>query len=210
MRIDAADADSQDSELYEGVGTRAMVNDVIKLGKGGTAGETNNVLVPYAYEKDVNVYSISVEGELTKISIDSIADDFNDQVFYKVNSDNRLTDVYIRIVDDTETVNPGNGNNLINIALTKTAGNNLTVSWNNAGGAYNTAGIKAVAQFYQVKDGVSYLLGSDEYAGALASYSALTSDFAMTQTGAYYATITIYDGTVVVDSATSAVVNLAI
>ena len=100
-----------DDSLTFVVGTDSVTNSVIKL--GGT---------PYAYTSDVNVYFVDVDGNLEASTITAIAQDSNDKVFYKVNSDGRLTDVYVKIVDETETVDPTPTNGIAAIGATGGSG----------------------------------------------------------------------------------------
>ena len=80
------------------VGTDSVTNDVIKLGN-----------THFAYTSDVEVYFVDVDGKLEASTITGIAADQNDQVFYKTNDKGLLTDVYVKVVDETETVTPGAG-----------------------------------------------------------------------------------------------------
>ncbi len=68
-----------DGTLHFVTTTDSVVNDVVKLGG-----------IPYAYEKNCNVYFISVDGELTKSDITAITEDDNDQVFFKLSDKGRL------------------------------------------------------------------------------------------------------------------------
>ena len=77
---------------------------------------------------------MNVDGDLEASSITAIAQDSNDKVFYKVNDDNRLTDVYIKVVDETETVTPGAGV-LSATALAKDSSGDLVASVTLAGPA---------------------------------------------------------------------------
>ena len=104
-----------DGSLRYATTTDSVTNDVIKLGG-----------IPYAYTRDVNVYFVNVDGDLEASSITAIAQDSNDKVFYKVNDDNRLTDVYIKVVDETETVTPGTGA-LSSAVLKNDASGNITI-----------------------------------------------------------------------------------
>ena len=95
-------------------GTKAMKNDVISLGNDG-----------YTYVSDVDVYYVTVDGELEISDIASIGDDDNDQVFFTVDSEERLTTVYVKVVDeDVEDPTPdGNGD----YAIKGTGGGNYTI-----------------------------------------------------------------------------------
>ena len=100
------------------VGTDSVTNDVIKLGN-----------THFAYTSDVEVYFVDVDGKLEASTITGIAADQNDQVFYKTNDKGLLTDVYVKVVDETETVTPGAGTFSAVMGKGTSAGNlTLTVS----------------------------------------------------------------------------------
>ena len=74
-----------------------------------TTGDTKNSVVKlggsvYAYGKDVKVYMINVEGDVNAIDVTSIGEDANDQVWFKLNDDDIVTDLYIKVVDTAEGV----------------------------------------------------------------------------------------------------------
>ena len=103
-------------------GVSSVKNQVITLGKGASA-------KGYTYVSDVNVYYVDVDGKLEVSDINSISSDENDIVFFAVDSDDRLTDVYVKVVDETETVNPGAGTFSAVMGKGTSAGNlTLTVS----------------------------------------------------------------------------------
>lgn len=58
----------------------------------------------YAYDKDVKVYMINVEGDVNAIDVTSIGEDANDLVWFKLNDDDIVTDLYIKVVDTAEGV----------------------------------------------------------------------------------------------------------
>ena len=97
-------------------GTDSVTNDVIKLGN-----------THFAYTSDVEVYFVDVDGKLEASTITGIAADQNDQVFYKTNDKGLLTDVYVKVVDETETVTPGAGV-LSATALAKDSSGDLVAS----------------------------------------------------------------------------------
>ena len=74
-----------------------------------TTGDTKNSVVKlggsvYAYGKDVKVYMINVEGDVNAIDVTSIGEDANDLVWFKLNDDDIVTDLYIKVVDTAEGV----------------------------------------------------------------------------------------------------------
>lgn len=93
------------------VGTDSVTNDVIKLGN-----------THFAYTSDVEVYFVDVDGKLEASTITGIAADQNDQVFYKTNDKGLLTDVYVKVVDETETVDPTPTNGIAAIGATGGSG----------------------------------------------------------------------------------------
>ena len=92
-------------------GTDSVTNDVIKLGN-----------THFAYTSDVEVYFVDVDGKLEASTITGIAADKNDQVFYKTNDKGLLTDVYVKVVDETETVDPTPTNGIAAIGATGGSG----------------------------------------------------------------------------------------
>ena len=84
------------SDMHYVVGTKAPVNSVITLGS-----------TPYAYAKDCKVYLMDVDGNVSAIDMTSIGDDTDDQVFFKTDDDDIITDLYVITKDAAETVTPG-------------------------------------------------------------------------------------------------------
>ncbi|WP_209344379.1 S-layer homology domain-containing protein [Flavonifractor sp. AGMB03687] len=118
-KVNEDTATGNDGTLYFATTTDSVVNDVVKLGG-----------IPYAYEKNCNVYFISVDGELTKSDITAITEDDNDQVFFKLSDKGRLTDVYVKVVDATEGVTPDGNYNMSGLVLRKTgSGSNFAVDF---------------------------------------------------------------------------------
>jgi len=91
----AAVSDNNFNSVYFTTVTKAPVNGVITL--GGT---------PYAYAKDCKTYLMDVDGNLSQIDVTSIGDDANDNVWFKLNSDGIITDLYVETVDVPEAVTP--------------------------------------------------------------------------------------------------------
>ena len=105
-----------DTDMTYTTKTDSVTNDVIKLGN-----------TYYAYTSGVNVYYITVDGDLIERDITEIGYDTNDMVFLKVNDRGLLTDVYVKVYDAPETVNPGAGV-LSATALTKDGSGDLVAS----------------------------------------------------------------------------------
>ena len=95
---DVNSANLSDGDLTYTIGTDSVVNDVIELGT-----------THYAYTGDVNVYYITVDGELVERDISDIGYDTDDKVFLRTNDKGLLTDIYVKVVDQPETVNPDAG-----------------------------------------------------------------------------------------------------
>ena len=94
----AVDTNGTDGVLNSVMGTDDEQNQVIKLGIGS-----------YTYTDDVEVYYVTVDGELETSDITSIGEDGNDRVVFALNNNGRVTTVYIKVVDSTTPVNPGAG-----------------------------------------------------------------------------------------------------
>ena len=174
------------------IGTDSVVNDVIKLG-----GQYGTAQKAYAYASDVNVYYISVDGKLIASDITAIAEDANDVVFLKTNDKGRLTEVYIRIVDETATPGTTTGS-LASAALAKNATNDLVVGVSLTSAATsNVTGTVVVEQYMTVTDKwVQVATGTVTVAtGNTAGQSAaLIASGSVGHGTIYRATVTMADG----------------
>ena len=121
--------------------TDSVVNDVIKLGT-----------VNYAYTSDVNVYYLTMDGELVARDITDIGYDEDDMVFLKTNDKGLLTDVYVKAVDTEDTVDDDVPANITTIALQPGAANQLKVNLQN-GGTATTTETKADVTVYVLNSG---------------------------------------------------------
>ena len=107
-----------DDDLVFTQGVKSVVNDVITLGGK-----------PYAYTRDVEVYYIDEDGNLEAMDITSVSEDDDDLVFFKTNDDGLVTDLYVKELNDVDTVNPGAGTFSAVMGKGTSAGNlTLTVS----------------------------------------------------------------------------------
>ena len=88
-----ADSSASTADVLYTTMTGDTKNSVVKL--GGSV---------YAYGKDVKVYMINVEGDVNAIDVTSIGEDANDLVWFKLNDDDIVTDLYIKVVDTAEGV----------------------------------------------------------------------------------------------------------
>ena len=162
------------------IGTDSVVNEVIKLGQPGTTQKA------YAYASDVNVYYISVDGKLIASDITAIAEDANDVVFLKTNDKGRLTEVYIRIVDETTTPGaPTSGHYSIN--LTNTGSTATVTVTNDQAASKDVTNVKVT--MLNTASGTSATF--DLANGTAASGAAYTKTFATVNTATYYVTATI-------------------
>ena len=163
------------------IGTDSVVNDVIKLG-----GQSSTAQKAYAYASDVNVYYISVDGKLIASDITAIAEDANDVVFLKTNDKGRLTEVYIRIVDETTTPGtPTSGHYGINLTNTGSVAT-VTVT-NDQAASKNVTNVKVT--MLNTASGTSATF--DLADGSASSGAAYTKTFATVNTATYYVTATI-------------------
>ena len=116
------------------VGTDAVSNGTITLGNSLAA---NTPKTTYAYNKDVKAYMLDVEGNLSATTIDSLALDTNDHVWFKLDDDGMIEEIYVGIVDENSTVTPSVGSG-ISANLT-VAGNVVTLTVSNSGTTATTA-----------------------------------------------------------------------
>ena len=178
-----------DGDLRNVVGTGAVKNEVVKL--GGT---------PYAYTSDVQVYFVDVDGNLIASDIGAITDDADDLVAFKVNDDGRLTDVYVKIVDAAENVNPGAGSVRILNMVEDNGDFKVTVATTTT-----VTADKWTLSIYQngVKVGETVNQPSGTF-NANTGYG-LTADntYGVSISGTYTAVLTIYNGATVAATGTA-------
>ena len=165
------------------IGTDSVVNDVIKLG-----GQSGTAQKAYAYASDVNVYYISVDGKLIASDITAIAEDVSDVVFLKTNDKGRLTEVYIRIVDETTTPGaPTSGHYSINLTNSHSSSTATVTVTNDQAASKNVTNVKVT--MLNTASGTSATF--DLANGTAASGAAYTKTFATVNTATYYVTATI-------------------
>ena len=174
------------------IGTDSVVNDVIKLG-----GQSGTAQKAYAYASDVNVYYISVGGKLIASDITAIAEDANDVVFLKTNDKGRLTEVYIRVVDETAGVGTTTGS-LASAALAKDGSNDLVVGVSLTSAATSAVtGTVVVEQYMTVTDKwVQVATGTVTVAtgNTTGQSAALIASGSVVHGTIYRATVTMADG----------------
>ena len=178
---------ANDNDLHYVVGTDSVVNDVIKL--GGT---------PYAYTSDVNVYYITVDGELVKSEITSISEDTNDEVFFKVNDKGRLTDVYVKVVDTTSGVTPGAGTFSAVMGKGINSGN-LTLTVSSTDSSDSTSSFTAKIYAFALASGkdTAVEVGTVSTQTLVSGTQTVAPAISGTvNTQVYYAVVTMSDGTV--------------
>ena len=165
------------------IGTDSVVNDVIKLG-----GQSGTAQKAYAYASDVNVYYISVDGKLIASDITAIAEDVSDVVFLKTNDKGRLTEVYIRIVDETTTPGaPTSGHYSINLTNSHSTSTATVTVTNDQAASKNVTNVKVT--MLNTASGTSATF--DLADGSASSSGAYTATFATVNTATYYVTATI-------------------
>ena len=185
---DKVNADTTtDGTLHFVTTTDSVVNDVVKLGG-----------IPYAYEKNCNVYFISVDGELTKSDITAITEDDNDQVFFKLSDKGRLTDVYVKVVDTTEGVTPGAGTFSAAMGKGSNAGN-LTLTVASTDNTDSTSTFTAKIYAFALASGKDTAVevgtvGTKTLSAGTQTVAPAISGTVNTQV--YYAVVTMNDGTV--------------
>ena len=191
---------SDDSLTFTNVGTDSVVNDVIKLGS-----------THYAYNKDVNVYYITVDGELVKTDITAISEDSNDQVFFKVDDKGLLTDVYVRVVDTPETVNPGTDYNMTSKVVRKTDDrSSFAVTFTTANALSATDKIKVTITKKNASEGDALVGTSAMITATAATTQNVNTGIAFATDGNYVAEITVYNASgEVIASGTTAVTYVA-
>ena len=165
------------------IGTDSVVNDVIKLG-----GQYGTAQKAYAYASDVNVYYIGVDGKLIASDITAIAEDTSDVVFLKTNDKGRLTEVYIRIVDETTTPGaPTSGHYSINLTNSHSSSTATVTVKNDQAASKNVTNVKVT--MLNTASGTSATF--DLANGTAASGADYTATFATVNTATYYVTATI-------------------
>ena len=191
---------SDDSLTFTNVGTDSVVNDVIKLGS-----------THYAYNKDVNVYYITVDGELVKTDITAISEDSNDQAFFKVDDKGLLTDVYVRVVDTPETVNPGTDYNMTSKVVRKAGDNtNFAVTFTTVSALSATDQIKVTITKKNASEGDALVGTSAMITATAATTQNVNTGIALPAAGNYVAEITVYNASgEVIASGTTAVTYVA-
>ena len=191
---------SDGSLTFTNVGTDSVVNDVIKLGS-----------THYAYNKDVNVYYITVDGELVKTDITAISEDSNDQAFFKVDDKGLLTDVYVRVVDTPETVNPGTDYNMTSKVVRKTGdGSSFAVTFTTANALSATDKIKVTITKKNASEGDALVGTSAMITATAATTQNVNTGIAFATAGNYVAEITVYNASgEVIASGTTAVTYVA-
>ena len=172
------------------VGTDAVSNGTITLGNGLAA---NTPKTTYAYNKDVKAYMLDVEGNLSATTIDSLALDANDHVWFKLDDDGMIEEIYVGIVDENSSVTPSVGSG-ISANLTVASGV-VTLTVTN-GNTTATTVWSAQMKITNTQTGlVSYVdLGSG---AAIAASASATKTINSNSINLYQAIVTINGTTVV-------------
>ena len=124
---------------------------------------------------------INVEGDVNAIDVTSIGEDANDLVWFKLNDDDIVTDLYIKVVDTAEGVDDTVAAKVTGVSATATSG---TATVTVAGTGF-TSGTTAT---YEVKmlngaTGTDVTVGT--FTASSSSATALTGTFAV-NAGTYY------------------------
>ncbi len=151
-----------------------------------TTGDTKNSVVKlggsvYAYGKDVKVYMINVEGDVNAIDVTSIGEDANDLVWFKLNDDDIVTDLYIKVVDTAEGVDDTVAAKVTGVSATAASGTaTVTVAGTNF-----TSGTTATYEVKMLNGATGTYVTVGTFTASYSSPTALTGTFAV-NAGTYY------------------------
>ena len=151
-----------------------------------TTGDTKNSVVKlggsvYAYGKDVKVYMINVEGDVNAIDVTSIGEDANDLVWFKLNDDDIVTDLYIKVVDTAEGVDDTVAAKVTGVSATAASG---TATVTVAGTGF-TSGTTATYEVKMLNGATGTYVTVGTFTASYSSTTALTGTFAV-NAGTYY------------------------
>lgn len=151
-----------------------------------TTGDTKNSVVKlggsvYAYGKDVKVYMINVEGDVNAIDVTSIGEDANDLVWFKLNDDDIVTDLYIKVVDTAEGVDDTVAAKVTGVSATA-ASRTATVT---VAGTGFTSGTTATYEVKMLNGATGTYVTVGTFTASYSSATALTGTFAV-NAGTYY------------------------
>ena len=151
-----------------------------------TTGDTKNSVVKlggsvYAYGKDVKVYMINVEGDVNAIDVTSIGEDANDLVWFKLNDDDIVTDLYIKVVDTAEGVDDTVAAKVTGVSATAARG---TATVTVAGTGF-TSGTTATYEVKMLNGATGTYVTVGTFTASYSSATALTGTFAV-NAGTYY------------------------
>ena len=186
---------TNDGSLRYTTKTDSVVNDVVKL--GGT---------PYAYTNDVKVYFMNVDGTLVASDITAIVEDNNDAVFYKLNDKGLLTDVYVKVVDETQPVDPDSNYGMSNQVVRKAGDNtNFAVSFNTQSALTATDKIIVTITKKDAGEGDALVATSAPIAATASTGQNVNTGIQIPANGNYVATITVTNaaGTVLATGTTA-------
>ena len=151
-----------------------------------TTGDTKNSVVKlggsvYAYGKDVKVYMINVEGDVNAIDVTSIGEDANDLVWFKLNDDDIVTDLYIKVVDTAEGVDDTVAAKVTGVSATATSGTATVI----VAGTNFTSGTTATYEVKMLNGATGTYVTVGTFTASYSSATALTGTFAV-NAGTYY------------------------
>ena len=165
-----ADSSASATDVLYTTMTGDTKNSVVKL--GGSV---------YAYGKDVKVYMINVEGDVNAIDVTSIGEDANDLVWFKLNGDKIVTDLYIKVVDTAEGVDDTVAAKVTGVSATAASGTaTVTVAGTNF-----TSGTTATYEVKMLNGATGTYVTVGTFTASYSSATALTGTFAV-NAGTYY------------------------
>ena len=165
-----ADSSASAADVLYTTMTGDTKNSVVKL--GGSV---------YAYGKDVKVYMINVEGDVNAIDVTSIGEDANDLVWFKLNGDKIVTDLYIKVVDTAEGVDDTVAAKVTGVSATAARG---TATVTVAGTGF-TSGTTATYEVKMLNGATGTYVTVGTFTASYSSATALTGTFAV-NAGTYY------------------------
>ena len=165
-----ADSSASAADVLYTTMTGDTKNSVVKL--GGSV---------YAYGKDVKVYMINVEGDVNAIDVTSIGEDANDLVWFKLNGDKIVTDLYIKVVDTAEGVDDTVAAKVTGVSATAASG---TATVTVAGTGF-TSGTTATYEVKMLNGATGTYVTVGTFTASYSSATALTGTFAV-NAGTYY------------------------
>ena len=124
---------------------------------------------------------INVEGDVNAIDVTSIGEDANDLVWFKLNGDKIVTDLYINVVDTAEGVDDTVAAKVTGVSATAASG---TATVTVAGTGF-TSGTTATYEVKMLNGATGTYVTVGTFTASYSSATALTGTFAV-NAGTYY------------------------